>query len=1008
MPHSCSILTTVIKRLLLILPIVFLLLGCQAAPIQNIEIPDQTFTFELFTPGAIQTTYLYEDGTLERVPFERSWLRVRDVEKLSRPGRHSMQISHAGLQTSFTLTLEADALNMQLSNIYTLGSENNQIDTDYDTWKESIAGDDGRGVRELFINAFGELVVTYSDDTQANLGQITGDDAPLIELAVDGDLLTWNYVDESDREVLFDLSALKGDTGTSIDDLSFNNSDELIVTFDDGTANNLGSFSAFLDTLAIDTIYTNSRSELIIVLTDGRSFNVGSVIGPVGPRGETGPRGIQGPRGFTGERGPAGEAPEFRIDGVMMQYKYPSEASSQWRDLFNFQTLESETFTFVTSPGVVLQTSNDTLQWKLDEDPDSSFQTLFTSDELSGPAGPTGPAGRDGVDGADGAQLEIRYNAELEQIETKYTDESSWSLLTPNSTFQGPRGYDLTLSTSGNAIVWGVSDGAVEFQPLVDFEALKAPPAEIIVSGEAIYSRGLNTDAYTFVISLSALEGPIGPEGRGISAVAINGSNEFTITYTDNSSDNLGTLADLLTVSFRHPDGFLYDTQIVASGSNLTTPTAIPSIAYATLAGFNASLTNITESKIIETIFTYETLTIDFTENITSITLTAQDALTLPTPSSIEGYTFTGFIRRINGAAVPAYDGMPISQLFIDQRTITLSPTYAVTERFDVRNEEARIRMINEVLDGVITVVNQRSSGGTALGSGVVVSRTALETGYRYWAVSNYHVIESNAQVDVRFYRGGNLYDETAITVKGYSEVNDVSVLEFDSEHLLTPVAFGNSFDIDTGQTVYALGNPVSFNYFHTTTEGLLVSDKRLFDNIDNINSFFIQHSALINPGNSGGPIVDSNGHLLGLNTIRAESTSGDSPRDVVGIAFAIPSLIVERVYLDVVESRSDTSRKSFGITAESDPYSCTTTVLVGVCINGVSTGSYAEELGLATGDIIIQFKNDRLATYVDVDNANELKEAMYMTQVNGGISVVYLDASNSYTTVETSRIILD
>ncbi len=982
-----------------------MLSGCQSNPVDAIEINDQTFSYESFTPGAIETTFIYEDGTQERVPFAMEWVETRDVEKLSRPGHHVITVSEAGIQTVFDLVLESDALSMQLSNIYTLGSENQQIGTDYDTWKASIAGEDGLGVDELFINAFGELVVTYTDETSVNLGRITGEDAPLIELDVDGDLLTWNYVDEEDREVLFDLSTLKGDTGTSIEDLSFNDDEELVVTFDDGTQNNLGSFSAFLDTLAIDTIYTNSRSELIIVLTDGRSFNVGSVIGPVGPRGSTGPRGIQGPRGFTGPQGAPGESPEFRIDGVMMQYKYPSEDNTKWRDIFDFQTLESETFTFVTRPGVVLRTTSDTLQWKLDEEPDSSFQTLFTADELTGPAGPQGPSGSDGADGADGAELEIRYNSSNEQIETKYTDETTWTSIASKATFQGPRGYDLSLSTSGNAIVWGISDGAIDYETLVDFESLKAPPAEIIVSGEAIYSRGLSTDPYTFVISLSALEGPVGPEGRGISSVAIDESNQFIITYTDGNSDNLGTLANLLNVSFKHPNGFIFDMQIVASGGDVTTPSSIPSVSYATVSGFTAPLSNITESKIIETVLAYDTLTVNFTDGQSALTLTALEALNLPTPAAPEGYTFAGFYRLINGQKVPAYDGMPLDTLFLTDRSITLRPSFEVIERFDVRNEEDRIRMINEVLEGVITVENNLSAGGRALGSGAVVSRTSISGAYRYTAVSNYHVIEGNNSIDIRFYRGGNLYEITNVTILGSSQVNDVAIIEFDTPHLLTPVAFGNSFNIDTGQTVYALGSPIGFEFFHTTTEGLLVSDKRLFDNIEQIDSFFIQHSALINPGNSGGPIVDSNGHLLGLNTIRTESTTDD--RDIDGLAFAIPSLIVERVYLDVVENKAQT-RLTFGISAEANPYTCNTDILVGVCIDTVTASSYAEELGLASGDIILQFKNDRLVDFVEINNINELKEAMYMTQIDSTIAVVYLDASNSYNTVETSPISLE
>lgn len=988
---------TVTKKLVLIFVLVFMLSGCQSNPVASIVINDQTFSFESFTPGAIESTFIYEDGTQERVPFTMEWVETRDVEKLSRPGHHVITISEASIQTTFDLVLESDVLAMQLSNIYTLGSENQQIGTDYDTWKASIAGEDGLGVDELFINALGELVVTYTDETQVNLGRITGEDAPLIELDVDGELLTWNYVDEADREVLFDLSTLKGDTGTSIEDLSFNADEELVVTFDDGTQNNLGSFSAFLDTLAIDTLYTNSRSELIIVLTDGRSFNLGSVIGPVGPRGETGPRGIQGPRGLTGPQGAPGESPEFRIDGIMMQYKYPSEDNTKWRDLFNFQTLESETYSFVTSPGVVLRTTSDTLQWKLDEEPDTSFQTLFTAQELTGPTGPQGPAGTDGADGADGAELEIRYNTSNEQIETRYVGEETWTSIASKATFQGPRGYDLSLSTSGNAIVWGISDGAIEYAPLVDFEDLKAPPAEIIVSGEAIYSRGLSTDPYTFVISLSALEGPVGPEGRGISGVAIDGSNHFIITYTDGVSDNLGTLASLLNVSFRHPSGYLFDTQIVASGSDLTTPSSIPSVAYATVSGFTAPLTNITESKIIETVLAYETLTVAFSNELSSLTLTALDALSLPTPAAPEGYTFAGFYRLINGQKVPAYDGMPLDALFLTDRSITLRPSFEVIERFDVRNEEDRIRMIDEVLNGIITVENE----GEGIGSGVVVSASSVNGTTTYYAVTNEHVVRGHTQVNVYYFIGGNRYKIENVTVEVEDGLNDVAVLSFPSTHDFEVIPFADHFSIDTGQTVYAIGNPRGIDFFHTVTEGILVSDRRYLSVDPTIESYFIQHSAVINPGNSGGPIIDSNGHILGLNSYElVDRYSIDETIidvDIEGLAFAVGSKIVERVLLDVLDESSSVARLSLGIDTSTNPTTCKADQKVGVCITSVTSSSYAEELGLAVNDIIIQFKNEQLVNYVNVDNPDELTEALYATQVGAAISVVYLDASDGY-----------
>jgi len=165
---------------------------------------------------------------------------------------------------------------------------------------------------------------------------------------------------------------------------------------------------------------------------------------------------------------------------------------------------------------------------------------------------------------------------------------------------------------------------------------------------------------------------------------------------------------------------------------------------------------------------------------------------------------------------------------------------------------------------------------GNSTGSGVMI-------GINGEILTNYHVIQNRHQIQVTLNEGKT---ETA-TLLASDTTRDLAIIDIsgeDHEYLtIQDVVIS-----DVGNTVYALGYPLSSNY--TVTSGVISAITKRIPTI-NLNSWnkkeynFIQTDAPLNPGNSGGPLVDNMGTLLGINTSRIEDHNN---RIVVGIGFAL------------------------------------------------------------------------------------------------------------------------
>ena len=223
------------------------------------------------------------------------------------------------------------------------------------------------------------------------------------------------------------------------------------------------------------------------------------------------------------------------------------------------------------------------------------------------------------------------------------------------------------------------------------------------------------------------------------------------------------------------------------------------------------------------------------------------------------------------------------------------------------------------------------------LGSGVIVS----PAGY---ILTNNHVIEEADQIEVILNDGR----KSAAQVIGTDPETDLAILKVDLKNLPV-ITLGDSDALAIGDQVLAIGNP--FGVGQTVTSGIVSALGRTQLGINTFENF-IQTDAAINPGNSGGALVDTNGHLMGINTA-IYSRSGGS----MGIGFAIPTSTARSV-LDAIVRDGQVTRGWIGV----EPQDLTPELAesfglasgTGVIITGVLQNGPAAQAGIRPGDVIV------------------------------------------------------
>lgn len=251
------------------------------------------------------------------------------------------------------------------------------------------------------------------------------------------------------------------------------------------------------------------------------------------------------------------------------------------------------------------------------------------------------------------------------------------------------------------------------------------------------------------------------------------------------------------------------------------------------------------------------------------------------------------------------------------------------------------------------------SSTSAVSGSGFVLTADG-------YVLTNFHVIETplknNADITVM------LHDGTKYTasVVGYEQENDVAVLKIEGENL-PHVTIGDSDDMNVGDEVYAVGNPLGELEFSMTTGHVSAKDRLISteSNSEPINMF--QFDAAVNSGNSGGPVFNSKGEVVGVVTAKYSSSG------VEGLSFAIPINDAANIANDLITKGYVTGKAYMGVTLRNDYNSMYANYYgwpVGAMVAEVNSGSCAEAAGIKAGDIITMVGDKEIESYSDLKSA--------------------------------------
>ena len=257
-----------------------------------------------------------------------------------------------------------------------------------------------------------------------------------------------------------------------------------------------------------------------------------------------------------------------------------------------------------------------------------------------------------------------------------------------------------------------------------------------------------------------------------------------------------------------------------------------------------------------------------------------------------------------------------------------------------------------------------QTSSATASGSGIIIS----EDGY---ILTNNHIVSSSSDSD--YYE---LSSATKVTVKlfnddteyeaeiiGTDEQTDLAVIKIDKTDL-PKAEFADSDSIKVGEFAMAVGNPLGME--SSITCGVVSAVNREITDSDGNTYTLIQTDAAINAGNSGGALVNSEGQVIGINTLKLQGTG------IEGMGFAIPINSTEDITSQLIQY-SKVRRPYIGITGMDldEETADANNLVVGVYVKAVDDFSAAEKGGVKPGDVIIEADSQKITT---MDELNEIK----------------------------------
>ncbi len=264
------------------------------------------------------------------------------------------------------------------------------------------------------------------------------------------------------------------------------------------------------------------------------------------------------------------------------------------------------------------------------------------------------------------------------------------------------------------------------------------------------------------------------------------------------------------------------------------------------------------------------------------------------------------------------------------------------------------------VKDSVVEITTEQIVTGSFMqqyvsegaGSGVIITADG-------YIVTNNHVIEEATNINVRLADG----KEYAAKLVGADAKTDLAVIKIEAADL-TPAAYGSSAELEVGETVVAVGNPLG-KLGGTVTSGIISALDREVT-IDNTAMNLLQTDTAINPGNSGGGLFNTSGQLVGI--VNAKSAG----EEIEGLGFSIPIDTAEKVIEDLIGHGYVTNRVDPGFTFVEINDSMTAMMYrvseMGLYISAVAENSDAAKAGFKSGDYVVSIEDKKVSTEAEAN----------------------------------------
>ena len=299
------------------------------------------------------------------------------------------------------------------------------------------------------------------------------------------------------------------------------------------------------------------------------------------------------------------------------------------------------------------------------------------------------------------------------------------------------------------------------------------------------------------------------------------------------------------------------------------------------------------------------------------------------------------------------------TEVNVSTRPATQVSIHQVDGKTAMTDAEVYAANVNSVVSINVTGTSGYNFFGQAVqtasaGSGFVLTKDGF-------IVTNYHVVKDADTVKVTMYNG----DEYDAKYVGGDEDYDIAVIKVEAADL-QPVTLGDSDELNVGDHVLAIGNPLGELTF--SMSGGMVSCVNRAINVDGTPFNMIQTDASINPGNSGGPMFNQYGEVVGIVSAKYSSTGNES---VEGLGFAIPINDVFAMIQDIMTNGYVTNKPYLGITAgtmtEQMASQYRYNIKEGVFVYSVEEGKAADQAGLQMGDVITKVDDHDIKTMEDL-----------------------------------------